>query len=113
MPPDEHEDLKRLGERIEQAGRLRREAAEKAASKAPPTPAWIAIRFVAELVAALIVGGCIGWCIDWAFDHWSPWHTRPWGVVVFFVLGVLAGIKNVMAAAKEITADMAKKDSEK
>ena len=37
----------------------------------------------------------------------------PWGMVVFFVLGAAAGIRNVMRAAKEINAEMARKDVEK
>lgn len=109
MLPDQPEDLKRLGERIEEAGRRRPNAVEKT----PPTPIGIGFRFATELIAALLVGGALGWCVDWAFDHWSPWHTRPWGIVIMFVLGVAAGIRNVLAAAGEINAAMAEKDLEK
>ena len=65
------------------------------------------------MFAALVVGGGLGWCIDWAFDHWSHLQTRQWGMVVMVVLGAAAGIRNVMAAAKEINAEMARKNVEK
>ena len=52
----------------------------------------------------------LGWGIDWAADRWSPVHTRPWGLVVFFVFGAAAGILNVMRAAREINGQVAKKD---
>jgi ATP synthase protein I len=103
------DDLKRLGERIEEAGRKRLEAVEKA----PVTSMGIAFRFATELIAAVFVGAGLGWCVDWAFDHWSPWHTRPWGIVVMCVLGIAAGIKNVFATAREINAEMAEKNVEK
>lgn len=109
-PPD---DLKRLGERIDEIGRKRVDASPKSDQGMQATAAWIAVRIVAEIVAALIMGGCLGWCVDWAFDHWSPWHTRPWGVIVFLVLGIVAGVKNVMSTAKEINAELAKKNLEK
>lgn len=110
---DDPDDLKRLSDRIAEAGRKRQAADETLRRQAPNSSASIAVRFIAELVGALFVGGCLGWCVDWAFDHWSPWHTRPWGVVLMFMLGVVAGIRNVMSAAKEINAELAQKDMEK
>jgi ATP synthase protein I len=109
MPSPDPDDLKRLGERIDEAERRRSQGSKPP----PPTSLGIAFRFTTEMVAALVVGGGLGWGIDWAFDHWSPFHTRPWGIVVMFVLGAAAGIRNVMAAAKEINAEMAVKDVEK
>ena len=108
MPPPEPDDLQRLGERIDEAER-RRSQQSKAS---PPTSLAIAFRFATELVTALVVGAGLGWGIDWAFDHWSHLQTRPWGMVVMFVLGAVAGIRNVMAAAKELNAEMAAKDGE-
>ena len=108
MPP-ESDDLRRLGERIDEAERRR----PRQSNAPPPTSLGIAFRFTTEMVAALLVGGGLGWSIDWAADHWSPIHTRPWGVVVFFVLGAAAGIRNVLSAAKELNAEMAAKDLEK
>jgi ATP synthase protein I len=109
MPPPEPDDLRSLGERIDEAERRRAQPSKVAA----PTSLGIAFRFTTEMVSALLVGAGLGWGVDWAFDHWSPFHTRPWGIVVMFVLGAVAGIRNVMAAAKELNAEMAEKDREK
>ena len=106
MPPSEPEDLKRLGERIDAAGRQ-----NSGPDKPPPnTSLGIAFRFGAEMISALLVGGGMGWGIDWAFDHWTSVHTRPWGTVVMFVLGAAAGIRNVMRAAQQLNAEMASKE---
>jgi len=109
MPPPEPDDLRRLGERIDEAS----QRGAQRAKAAPPTSLGIAFRFATEMASALLVGAGLGWGADWAFEHWAHIQTRPWGMVVLFVLGAAAGIRNVMAAAKELNAEMAKKDVEK
>jgi ATP synthase protein I len=97
--PDRLSDLgKRLDElQTRQAGRTKRP---------PPGQSSIAFRFATELVAALIVGGGLGWGIDWLCGHFG-FHTRPAFMILFFVLGAAAGIRNVMRAAHEINAEIA------
>lgn len=51
-----------------------------------------ALRIGVDIVAALIVGVGIGLLLD----YWLG--TRPWMLVVFFVLGAAAGILNVFRA---------------
>ena len=109
MPPPEPDDLRRLGERIDEAS----QRGAQRAKAAPPTSLGIAARFGTELVVAILMGTALGWGIDWAFEHWVHIQTRPWGMVVLFVLGAVTGIRNVMAAAKELNAEMARKDVEK
>ncbi|MBV8976065.1 MAG: AtpZ/AtpI family protein [Alphaproteobacteria bacterium] len=108
MTAPKREDLQSLGERLD--------AAEKRNQVPRPSPAastmGIAFRFTTELVSALLVGGGIGYGIDWAFDRWTHVHTRPWGMIAMFVLGAAAGILNVIRAANEINAEMAKKDGD-
>jgi len=106
MPSAHPDDLKRLGERIDEAARRR---APKTDAR-PSSGLSIAMRFATELVAAVIVGAGMGWAIDWAFEHWASVHTRPWGLVAMLVLGAAAGIRNVMRAAEEINAKMASKE---
>jgi ATP synthase protein I len=88
----EPEDLRDLGKRLD--AMRRREAAKK--PHAPPAPLAIAFRFSSELVVALLLGGGIGWGLDWFFG------TRPILLIVFFVLGAAAGIRNVVRAAEEM-----------
>jgi ATP synthase protein I len=49
----------------------------------------MALRIGVELVVALAVAIGIGW----ALDRWLG--TRPWGMIVFFFLGIAAGLVNV------------------
>lgn len=107
LPPSEPDDLKRLGEKIDAAGRKR--AGEKETPVAP-SPMGIAFRLGTELVSAVFVGGGFGWGIDWAFEHWAHFQTRPVGLVVMFFLGAAAGIRNVIRTSRQISADMAPKE---
>ncbi len=107
MPPSEPDDLKRLGERIDAAGK--KYGGEKD-THAAPSPMGIAFRLGTELVSAVFVGGGFGWGVDWAFEHWAHIHTRPVGLVVLFFLGAAAGIRNVIRTSRQISADMAPKE---
>jgi ATP synthase protein I len=51
-------------------------------------------RIAVELLAALVVGGAIGWLLD----DWLG--TRPWLLVLFFVLGAAAGMTNVVRTGR-------------
>ena len=59
-----------------------------------------AFRLGTELVAAVLVGTIIGFILDNWFD------TKPWFIITFFFLGVIAGILNVIRVAN----NMQKKD---
>ena len=104
MSPTGPDDLKRLGARLDDA--QQRMAPRK--TNPPPTQMGIAARFSTELVAALVVGGAMGWGLDWLFGRFGI-HTKPWLMIAFVVLGMAAGIRNVMHAAKEINAQIAAK----
>ena len=56
-----------------------------------------AMRIGVELVSALIVGVLIGL----ALDYWLG--TNPWCLLVFFVLGSIAGIFNVYRTASGLS----------
>jgi ATP synthase protein I len=108
MTSQDPDRLKNLGTRLEEA--QRRSAVQ--AKRPPPTQLGIAGRFATELVAALIVGGGLGWGLDWLLGRFG-YHTKPVFLIVFFILGAAAGIRNVMRAATELNARMASKDLEK
>jgi len=55
--------------------------------------AWsLGVKAGSEFIAAVIVGGGIGWGLDYAL------HTKPAFTIVFFLLGVVSGIWNVIRA---------------
>jgi ATP synthase protein I len=104
-------DPQRLTDLGKRLGELQTKQAA-GAKRPPPNQSGIAFRFGTELVAALIVGGGLGWGIDWLAGHFG-FHTRPAFLILFFVLGAAAGIRNVMRAATEINAEIAHKRSDK
>ena len=107
MAAPDPDRLTELGKRLDQI----QTKAAAGAKRAPPSQSNIAFRFATELVAALIVGGGIGWGLDWLCGRLG-FHTKPVLMIVFFVLGIAAGIRNVMSAAKEINAEIAAKRSD-
>jgi ATP synthase protein I len=102
MAAQEPDNLRKLGEQLDDVQKRNAKRDERAA----PTQMGIASRFATELGAALLVGGALGWGLDWLFGHFGI-HTRPLFIVVFFVLGAVAGIRNVMRAANELNAEIA------
>lgn len=107
----EREDGSRASDDAELAARLkrleagiesRRSATPSRASRpepGSPGPSALgkAFRLSTEFVAGIIAGGLLGW----GFDHLVG--TRPWGMIVFLMLGFAAGIYNVMRASGFLT----------
>lgn len=52
-----------------------------------------AARLSSEFIGGVIAGGIVGWL----FDHFLG--TKPWGLIVFLLLGFAAGTLNVMRSA--------------
>jgi ATP synthase protein I len=102
MAAQEPDNLRELGERLDEVQKRNAKREQRTA----PTQLGIASRFATELGAALLVGGALGWGLDWLFGHFGI-HTRPLFIVVCFVLGAAAGIRNVMRAANELNAVIA------
>ena len=55
-----------------------------------------AFKLSTELVAAVLVGTIIGFILDNWFD------TKPWFIITFFFIGVVAGIMNVIRVANNM-----------
>ena len=53
-----------------------------------------ALKLSTEMVAAVFVGSIIGFILDNWFD------SKPWLTVIFFFVGAVAGISNVIRSAK-------------
>ena len=56
----------------------------------------VALKLSTELVAAVVVGTIIGYILDDWFG------TKPWLILIFFFVGVAAGIMNVVKSAKNM-----------
>ncbi len=66
--------------------------------KEPPSQSNLgqAFKMSTELVSAVLIGTIIGFILDTWFD------TKPWLIIIFFFVGVVAGITNVIRSAKKI-----------
>jgi ATP synthase protein I len=91
---DERDDLEALGDRLKRLRGSQAGPARASRGGDPRSGLNLAARVGVELVAALVVGGGLGWLLD----AWLA--TRPWLMVVFFVLGAAAGMLNVYRLMK-------------
>ena len=83
--------------------KTRLEIAKKRASKRNldskehnPSPIGVAFKLSTELVSAVALGTIIGFILDETFG------TKPWLILIFFFVGVVAGISNVIRSAKNL-----------
>lgn len=101
------ENDKNLGKQLEDIGRRLDKVKEKQrAARGEPArddrrgrSMGKALRLGTELLSAVAVGGFIGW----ALDKWLD--SSPLFLLIFFALGVAAGIMNVVRAAQQIQRD--------
>ena len=56
----------------------------------------LAFRLSTELVSGIVVGSIMGWSLD----KWLG--SQPWFFLIFFILGIAAGIINVIKTAKNM-----------
>ena len=85
---------RRLGERLRY---IPPDAASEQGQTAPPVSDASALARGARLSSELVAGVLVGAAIGWALDHWLG--ISPWGMIVFLLLGFVAGVLNVMRAA--------------
>jgi ATP synthase protein I len=64
--------------------------------KETPSSIGTAFKLSTELVSAVAVGTIIGFILDKTFG------TKPWLILIFFFVGVIAGIVNVFRTAKNM-----------
>lgn len=93
-------DAERLDRLDRQLAEIRgRDQAKESGSRADDkfNQANMAWRMVVELVSGLGIGFAIGYGLD------ALLGTRPWLLVIFIFLGFAAGVKTMMATAREIS----------
>ena len=66
---------------------------EQDAAQAKASAMAVGLRLSSELVAGVLVGAALGWGFDRLLS------TSPWGLIVFLLLGFVAGVLNVMRTA--------------
>ena len=94
-------NLKEISTRLEIAKKnLKKSKAKNSSSNAASLGK--ALKISTELVAAVVVGSTIGFILDNWFD------TKPWLTIVFFFIGVTAGILNVIKSAKKMNKNFRK-----
>jgi ATP synthase protein I len=96
------DDEKALKARLDKLGAELESARRKPAPQAPLGPgdrsagaAWsMAMKSASEFVAAVVVGAAIGWGLDRLL------HTKPAFTIVFFLIGVAAGVWGVIRSTR-------------
>lgn len=91
--PDDLSRLRELEDRIARARATHQPAPPKQDGHALAQHGW---RMVTELVAGLLIGLGVGWGLDAAFG------TRPLFLVLFVLLGLLAGVRVMLRTAAEL-----------
>jgi len=88
-------DLDEFGQKLKKARESEetRRLWKSNVNKAPNSALGLAFRVSVELVSAVAVGFAIGWGFDQLLD------TNPWLMVVFIILGFIAGVMNVYRMA--------------
>ena len=94
VDPVDKERLQELDERIEEL--KKNQQPQKAHQEEHYSQAQVAWRMVTELVAGLAIGFGIGYGLDLVFG------TTPFLMVLFILLGFVAGVQTMLRSAGEI-----------
>ncbi len=63
-----------------------------------------------NLVLATAVGLAMGYGIDYAMDKWFGLHTRPWFTIIFLIIGIISGFRDLFMIARRSSNESDKKD---
>ena len=95
--PDDRSSLKQLDERLKAArSRHGQDRGLDNPGKAGANNIGVGFRIAVEMIAALAVGVGIGLLLD----NWLG--TKPWMLILFFILGCGAGFTNLIRVAREL-----------
>jgi ATP synthase protein I len=94
----------RLGEKLEREKELEREKtvgqSEAGRARVGSASGFArGLRLSSEMVAGVLVGAAIGWALDRVLG------ISPWGLIVFLLLGFVAGVVNVVRGAGVVPQD--------
>lgn len=87
--------MERLSRSLKEEDRQRE---EREKSKSGDSAGFgLALRLASEFVAGILVGAALGWGLD------KLAGTSPWGLIVFLMLGFVAGVFNVLRSSGEMS----------
>ena len=89
-------DLKEISTRLEIAKKKIKKNRIKKNTDTNAASLGKALKISTELVASVVVGATLGYILDSWFD------TKPLLMIIFFFIGVAAGILNVFRSAKKM-----------
>lgn len=92
-PEDDLSERRDQLNRTLEARRRQDDLAEHKARNSDNSGFGQALKLSTEFVAGVLVGAGIGWFLD----QWLG--TSPWGLIVFLLLGFVAGVLNVLRSA--------------
>ena len=69
------------------------ETAKARKQEGDPSAIAKAMRLSSEFVAGIVAGALLGWLVD------KFAGTSPWGLIIFLMLGFVAGVRNLMRSA--------------
>lgn len=52
-----------------------------------------------NLVISTFVGLAIGYGLDYAMEKWFGLHTKPWLTIIFLILGIVSGFRDLVKMA--------------
>ena len=84
-----------LHERLAEA-RSKDEGADDRSGEASRKGYSQALKISSEFISAIVVGGLLGYLLD----YFLP--TKPWGLIVFVLLGFCAGVMNVLRVTGQV-----------
>ena len=93
-------DLKEISTRLEIAKQKIKKNQIKKNTYTNAASLGKALKISTELVASVVVGATLGYILDSWFD------TKPLLMIIFFFIGVAAGILNVFRSAKKMHRDI-------
>jgi len=96
-------DLKEISTRLEIAKKKIRKSNSNKVNDTNAASLGKALKISTELVASVVVGSTLGYILDNWFD------SKPLLTIIFFFMGVAAGILNVFRSAKKMNKNLKKK----
>ncbi|MBI4689062.1 MAG: AtpZ/AtpI family protein [Nitrospirae bacterium] len=64
-----------------------------------------------NLVLATFIGLAMGYGLDFAMYKWFGLKTSPWFTIIFLILGIIAGFRELFRIAKKSSDGNDKKDT--